>query len=140
MGKKYQNRRKKMATRGREKIDREKVVPLLLRVFTKTGGHHESEDFSKRGKEPVKDEVQIYTWKDATLKELTDLIKGVKSAARQRDARLEFAFVYPDTSGKNVVRKVGTTYARRRAPDDRRTLADLKFETGDFLDVAIFTK
>jgi len=26
-----------------------------------------------RGKEP-KDEVQIYTWKDATLRELTDLV------------------------------------------------------------------
>lgn len=123
-----------------EKIDREKVVPLLLRVFTKVGGHHENEEFAKRGKEPVKDEVQIYTWKDATLKELTDLIKGVKSAARQKDARLEFAFVYPDKNGKNVVRKVGTTFGRRRAPDDRRTLSDLKFETGDFLDVAIYSK
>jgi len=31
------------------------------------------DDFSVRGKEP-KDEVQIYTWKDATLRELTDLV------------------------------------------------------------------
>lgn len=31
------------------------------------------EEFSVRGKEP-KDEVQIYTWKDATLRELTDLV------------------------------------------------------------------
>lgn len=31
------------------------------------------EDFAVRGKEP-KDEVQIYTWKDATLRELTDLV------------------------------------------------------------------
>lgn len=32
-----------------------------------------NEDFKVRGKEP-KDEVQIYTWKDATLRELTDLV------------------------------------------------------------------
>jgi histone deacetylase complex subunit SAP18 len=32
-----------------------------------------------RGKEP-KDEVQIYTWKDATLRELTDLVSLLASA------------------------------------------------------------
>lgn len=37
------------------------------------GGHHSKEEFAVRGKEP-KDEVQIYTWKDATLRELTDLV------------------------------------------------------------------
>ena len=36
-------------------------------------GHHQNEEFAVRGKEP-KDEVQIYTWKDATLRELTDLV------------------------------------------------------------------
>ncbi|KAF3790974.1 Histone deacetylase complex subunit [Nymphaea thermarum] len=56
-----------------EPVDREKTCPLLLRVFTKIGTHHTKEDFAVRGKEP-KDEVQIYTWKDATLRELTDLI------------------------------------------------------------------
>mmetsp|Transcript_15618 Transcript_15618/g.21942 ORF Transcript_15618/g.21942 Transcript_15618/m.21942 type:complete len:132 (+) Transcript_15618:58-453(+) len=117
-------------------FDRSKHTPLLLRVFINQGELHKNEDFAERGKEP-ECEVQIYTWKDATLKEMTDLIKGVKSTARRREARLEFAFVYPDKRGKNVVRKVGTTYSRRRAPDDRRTLEDLKFETGDFLAVAI---
>uniref|UniRef100_A0A8R7V8H9 Histone deacetylase complex subunit SAP18 n=1 Tax=Triticum urartu TaxID=4572 RepID=A0A8R7V8H9_TRIUA len=58
-----------MARPGPEPIDREKTCPLLLRVFTKVGGHHLDEEFSKRGKEP-KDEVQIYTWMDATLPEL----------------------------------------------------------------------
>lgn len=40
---------------------------------SQTGGHHSKEEFAVRGKEP-KDEVQIYTWKDATLRELTDLV------------------------------------------------------------------
>ncbi|KAF3677130.1 Histone deacetylase complex subunit SAP18 [Capsicum annuum] len=43
-------------------VDREKV-----------GGHHNKNEFAVRGKEP-KDEVQIYTWMDATLRELTDLL------------------------------------------------------------------
>ena len=53
-----------------EPVDREKTCPLLLRVFTKIGSPHSKEDFAVRGKEP-KDEVQVYTWKVATLRELT---------------------------------------------------------------------
>ncbi|CAM8876870.1 unnamed protein product [Rhodiola kirilowii] len=122
-----------------EPIDREKTCPLLLRVFTKVGGHHTTEDFAARGKEP-KDEVQIYTWKDATLRELTDLVKEVAPAARRRDAKLSFAFVYPDKRGRFVVREVGQTLSYgngKRMLDDGNTLADLNFMIGDYLDVAI---
>uniref|UniRef100_A0A8R7QN75 Histone deacetylase complex subunit SAP18 n=1 Tax=Triticum urartu TaxID=4572 RepID=A0A8R7QN75_TRIUA len=94
-----------MARPRPEPIDREKTCPLLLRVFTKVGGHHLNEEFSERGKEP-KDEVQIYTWKDATLRELTDLVKEVALPARKRNARLSFAFVYPDKNGRFVVKQV----------------------------------
>ncbi|XP_010523707.1 PREDICTED: histone deacetylase complex subunit SAP18 [Tarenaya hassleriana] len=120
-------------------VDREKTCPLLLRVFTKIGGHHTKEDYAVRGKEP-KDEVQIYTWKDATLRELTDLVKEVSVAARRRNARLSFAFVYPDKNGRFVVREVGQTfsYPNRKQPEDSKTLADLGFEIGDYLDVAIY--
>ncbi|XP_078446274.1 SIN3 associated polypeptide P18 [Wolffia australiana] len=122
-----------------EAIDREKTCPLLLRVFTKIGGHHEKEDFATRGKEP-KDEVQIYTWMDATLRELTDLVKEVASAARRRDAKLSFAFVYPDKQGRHVVRPVGMTYSypgNGRRQDDMKTLSELGFQIGDYLDVSI---
>ncbi|OIT40061.1 histone deacetylase complex subunit sap18, partial [Nicotiana attenuata] len=69
------------------------------------GGHHSDNDFAVRGKEP-KDEVQIYTWMDAALRELTDLVKEVAPEARRRDASLSFAFVYPDKRGRFVVREV----------------------------------
>ncbi|XP_065864806.1 histone deacetylase complex subunit SAP18 isoform X4 [Euphorbia lathyris] len=118
-------------------VDREKTCPLLLRVFTKIGSHHSKDDFAVRGKEP-KDEVQIYTWKDATLRELTDLVKEVAPASRRRDARLSFAFVYPDKNGRFVVREVGKTYSNRGGKlDDAKALADLGFQIGDYLDVAI---
>lgn len=118
-------------------VDREKTCPLLLRVFYKIGGHHDLEDYAVRGKEP-KDTVSIYTWKDANLRELTDLVKEVVPSARRREARLSFAFVYPDRRGKNVIRQVGRTLSSRHGEDDERTLASLGFQTGDFLDVAVF--
>ncbi|BAT97833.1 hypothetical protein VIGAN_09139900 [Vigna angularis var. angularis] len=151
-----------------EPVDREKTCPLLLRVFTKTGGHHSMEDFAVRGKEP-KDEVQIYTWKDATLRELTDLViaisiliqalslfslqffplsasltlcfpqvKEVAPPARRRNAKLSFAFVFPDKNGRFKVQEVGKTlsYGNGRL-DDGKALAELGFEIGDYLDVAI---
>uniref|UniRef100_A0A5B6ZDV8 18 kDa Sin3-associated polypeptide n=1 Tax=Davidia involucrata TaxID=16924 RepID=A0A5B6ZDV8_DAVIN len=122
-----------------EPVDREKTCPLLLRVFTKIGGHHSDADFAVRGKEP-KDEVQIYTWKDATLRELTDLVKEVAPEARRRDALLSFAFVYPDKHGRFVVREVGRTfsYPNGRRPDSgSKSLAESSFQIGDYLDVAI---
>ena len=53
------------------------VCPLLLRVFTRRGGHHRLEEFARRGREP-EDEVIMYTWPDATLRELSDLVKEVR--------------------------------------------------------------
>ncbi|XP_047314953.1 histone deacetylase complex subunit SAP18-like [Impatiens glandulifera] len=122
-----------------EPIDREKTCPLLLRVFTKTGSHHSDEDFAVRGKEP-KDEVQIYTWKDATLRELTDLVKEVAPEARRRESMLSFAFVYPDKHGRFVVKEVGRTHAYpnpRRHDNGGKALGELGFQIGDYLDVAI---
>lgn len=111
---------------------------MLLRVFCNVGGHHSAEEF--QGQLPSETEMQIYTWPDATLKELSNLIKGVKQAARQPDARLSFAFVYPDKSGKNTVRKVGMTQGSRRTADDQRSLQSLAFEIGDYLDVAVLVR
>lgn len=51
------------------------------------------EDFAVRGKEP-KDEVQIYTWKDATLRELTDLVSHAFSAWYQINYSTCFVFNY----------------------------------------------
>jgi len=102
------------------------------------GSHHRIEDYQVRGKEPVSDEVQIYTWRDASLRELTELIKEVNEAARRRESRLSFSFVYPDKRGRNVMRDVGTVYGLRKGDDDNKTLDQLHFEIGDFLDVAIY--
>mmetsp|Transcript_54142 Transcript_54142/g.171814 ORF Transcript_54142/g.171814 Transcript_54142/m.171814 type:complete len:191 (-) Transcript_54142:10-582(-) len=116
-------------------VDREKTCPLLLRVFPKVGDHHRVQEFAQRGKEPA-GELQIYTWKDATLRELTELVKAVRPEASR--ARLGFAFVYPDRRGNNVMRPVGSCFSVRRGEDDDKTLQGLNFQTGDYLDVAIY--
>jgi len=120
-------------------IDREKTCPLLLRVFYSLGGHHRIHEFTIE-KQPLHEEVQIYTWRDATLRELTDLIKDVHPGARATRARLSFSIIYPDKTGRFVMKEVGECLATPRKGldrDDNKTLDELHFEIGDFIDVAI---
>jgi len=117
-------------------VQREKVCPVLVRVFTKVGSHHRSEEYDLRGKNP-KDELQIYTWRDANLRELTNLVKEVNPLVRRRTTELSFAFVYPDKRGQMVLREVGKIHSVKKGEDDLKTLDSLHFEAGDFLDVAI---
>ena len=120
-----------------ENIDREKTCPLLLRVFYKIGGHHRAEEFDRRGREP-QEEVQIYTWRNATFREITDLLKQVMPETRNQNTKLSFALVYPEKFGTMKMRGVGLVISGTKGEDDFKTLASSKFETGDFLDVAIY--
>merc|ERR1712187_336726 len=118
--------------------NREKTCPFLLRIFYKKGGFHGPEAFQDRGKEPVDDELQVYTWPDVTLRELADLIKDVAPEARSHNARLNFRLIYPDKAGKNVMTELGTVTASKRGADDDKALSSSKFQTGDLLDLAIY--
>jgi hypothetical protein len=60
--------------------------------YLQIGSHHSEEDFAVRGKEP-KDEVQIYTWKDATLRELTDLVCSPPNPTLPSFIELDVLFV-----------------------------------------------
>mmetsp|Transcript_10268 Transcript_10268/g.32560 ORF Transcript_10268/g.32560 Transcript_10268/m.32560 type:complete len:167 (+) Transcript_10268:42-542(+) len=122
----------------RKVLDRARTCPFLLRVFHKIGGHHDLEAFAVRGKEPVDDELQVYTWPDVTLRELADLVKDVAPEARSHSARLNFRLIYPDKAGRNVMTELGTVTAAKRGPDDEKPLSASKFQTGDLLDLAIY--
>jgi len=111
------------------------TCPFLLRVFTKVGSRRGVYDYA-RGRELPSEEVQIYTWRDATLRELADLVRQVRPEARRRGARLQFALVYPDRRGVCVMRHIGEC----PGPNDGLTLDAFHFEIGDYLDVAISTK
>lgn len=117
-------------------IDREKTCPLLLRVFCSMGRHHSLMEYA-RGNTPT-NELQIYTWMDATLKELTSLVKEVNPDARRKGTFFDFAIVFPDPRSPTYrLRDIGTTCCGRKTADDTVTLASKKFTIGDYLDIAI---
>lgn len=75
---------------------------------------------------------------DATLKELTSLVKEVNPDARRKGTFFDFAIVYPDMRSPTFrMREIGTTCAGRKSPDDSVTLSQKKFTIGDYLDIAI---
>ncbi|XP_017494587.1 PREDICTED: histone deacetylase complex subunit SAP18-like, partial [Rhagoletis zephyria] len=118
-------------------VDREKKCPLLLRVFINNHGrHHHLNEFA-RGNVPSK-EVQIYTWMDATLKELTALVKEVNQECRKPGSRFDFALVFPDSRANTYrMREIGSTVSGRKDPADMKTLGQARFQIGDYFDVAI---
>ncbi|KAF0299522.1 Histone deacetylase complex subunit SAP18 [Amphibalanus amphitrite] len=121
-------------------IDREKTCPLLLRVFCNTGRHHSLAEYS-RGQVPA-NELQIYTWMDATLKELTSLVKEVNPEARRKGTFFDFAQVYPEVGGRMGgvgfrMREIGSTCSGQKGADDAKTLASVRFTIGDYMDIAI---
>lgn len=64
-------------------------------------------------------ELQIYTWLDASLKELTQLIRDVNPETRKKGTYFDFALVFPDNrSGSYRMREIGVTCSGQRGADD----------------------
>lgn len=75
---------------------------------------------------------------DATLKELTSLVKEVNPDARRKGTFFDFAIMFPDNRSPTYrVREIGTTCSGHRGADDAVTLASKKFNIGDYLDIAV---
>lgn len=123
-------------TEEKPSIDREKTCPLLLRVFCNQGRHHRLDEYSRTAL--PSNELQVYTWKDATLKELMSLVKEVNPDTRRRGTMFDFAIVFPDARrGGFIMKEIGSTVAGVKGTDDAITLESKKFQIGDFIDVAI---
>ncbi|KAG8200537.1 hypothetical protein JTE90_000610 [Oedothorax gibbosus] len=117
-------------------IDREKTCPLLLRVFLNNNRHHSTSEFFKGNVPP--NELQIYTWMDATLKELTTLVKEVNPDSRRKGTYFDFALVWPEVRGPGYrMREIGRTISGEKFQDDNKTLESCNFQIGDYLDIAI---
>lgn len=126
-------------------IDREKVCPLLLRVFCANSRHNNLSDYN-RGKVPP-NELQIYTWMDASLRELTSLVREVNPESRKKGTYFDFSVISPQNGrgipGPNGVfchyasRDIGTTVSGTKGMDDNKTLAQARFVIGDYVDIAI---
>ncbi|ELW70394.1 Histone deacetylase complex subunit SAP18 [Tupaia chinensis] len=117
--------------------DCEKTCPLLLRVFTTNNGcHHRLDEFS-HGNVPSS-ELQIYTRMDATLKELTSLVKEGYPEARKKGTHFKFAIVFTDLKRPGYrVKEISSTMSSRKGTDDSMTLQSRKFQIGDYLGIAI---
>ncbi len=75
---------------------------------------------------------------DATLKELTSLVKEVNVDARKKGTYFDFAIVYPDPRAPVYrLREIGTTCAGKKGADDAVSLASKRFQIGDYIDIAI---
>jgi len=118
-------------------IDREKTCPLLLRVFCSNARHHRVTEYM-RGQTPA-NELQIYTWLDCSLRELMGLIKEVNTEARRPGTYFDFAVVRPEQhSGTFEMRELGSTTSGIKGLDDNKSLQELKFVIGDYIDVAVY--
>ncbi|KAG2198774.1 hypothetical protein INT47_010560 [Mucor saturninus] len=118
-------------------VDREKECPFLLRVFTHNGGHNHIAQFTVDS--VPSEELSLYTWKNATLEELAQLIEQVIPEARDPDARIAFRLVYLDTErARYQSRDIGRVVPAKPTEDQKKTLEECQFYIGDYLDVAVF--
>lgn len=119
-----------------KQVDREKTCPLLLRVFCSTGRHHSLSEYA-HGNVPT-NELQIYTWQDATLRELTSLVREVNPETRKKGTYFDFAIVYPEPRSMAYrMREIGVTCSGQKGADDSKTLSQAKFCIGDYMDINI---
>ena len=56
-------------------------------------------------------EVQIYTWPDATLREITNLLKDAIASQHDNIVSFNYNIVYPNTSGTFVMKPVSLSVA-----------------------------
>ncbi|KAG5650433.1 hypothetical protein H0H81_012284 [Sphagnurus paluster] len=101
---------------GQAIVSREKTAPFLIRTFVKIGSFHRLTLFED-GTLPTTDEHQLFTWKDATLREvLTTLRNTAPQVAEYRHALARFSFrtVYADSANKGrfAQKDLGMVYSR----------------------------
>lgn len=64
---------------------------------------------------------------DATLREITSLVKEVNPEARRKGTYFDFSLVFPDVRSPGYrMREIGTTCSGQRGSDDGKTLAQAR--------------
>lgn len=117
--------------------DRSRITPTLVKIYCRLGGHHTVQEF-ERGQIPPDDELLVYTWPDATLAELTRLVEEAWQHDKNNGVKFAFLRYTPSPDGLHwLPREMGQVYRGRRLKGDDLRLADLGYEAGDLIDVAI---
>ncbi|KAH7912930.1 Sin3 associated polypeptide p18-domain-containing protein [Hygrophoropsis aurantiaca] len=97
-------------------VPREKTAPFLIRAFVKVGTFHRLSLFEENTL-PTTDEQQIFTWKDATLREVLTTLRNVAPTIpefRHPLARYSFRAIYADAAnrGRFAQKELGIVYSR----------------------------
>ncbi|KXS19162.1 SAP18-domain-containing protein [Gonapodya prolifera JEL478] len=116
--------------------DREKVCPHLIRVFVREGGFPSLQDLDE-GKDPEK-EIRLYSWPDATLREITSLLTLQHPPAAPRSTQVRYRVAYYESrDDRHAVLDAGVVANWRKGPDDDKTLDSAGWRQGDKLLVAL---
>jgi hypothetical protein len=116
-------------------VNRIETCPTLIRTFYQRNEHHTIADFVKSLPSP---ELYIYTWRDATLRELAYTI--VRSAKLSDVQFVSFNMVFPDLAlGGWGLRALATVDLKTAGPPDAATLESYGFQPGYYFDVAYTT-
>jgi histone deacetylase complex subunit SAP18 len=120
-------------------VDRQTTTPFLIRIFSSHGKFHRIDEFNTNTQPSA--ELNLYSWKDATLGELTTLLaKELIGETDRRISSFKFSFrlVYGDnTRGKYLIRDIGTVQPSQDSRDAQKSLGDARFVIGDWVDIAI---
>ena len=56
---------------------------------------------------------------------------------QKMNANIFYSVVYPARTGQHILKTLGRVSLTREGADDTKTLHDLHFETGDYLDLGV---
>ncbi|MED6183084.1 hypothetical protein PIB30_034827 [Stylosanthes scabra] len=119
----------------------DEMEPFWVPIFYKNYKHHSQAQFAKAGNAELPRGPMFFNVKmDTDLGAITQTIRQVMhpDALLWENTVLSFAVVYLDHRDHYAVQKVAMTMLKGETTlDDHLTLAEIGFEIGDFLDVAI---
>ncbi|KAK6539882.1 hypothetical protein TWF694_008719 [Orbilia ellipsospora] len=137
-----------MASTTPTKVDRHLTTPFLLKVFYKVNSFHRLDDF--RSTSQPSSLVEVYTWKDCTLSELTTLLLSALPALASGATKCSFRLIYADTkSNRYTSQELGNislplagtstngTSGTSGGGADKLSLDEARFVVGDWIDVAV---
>lgn len=113
-------------------VKRTEVCPTLVRTFYQKDAHHTAADYAHEFPSP---EVYVYTWIDATLRELAYTI--IRSAKLSDVTELSFTLVSPNMQeGGWTLRELGKVDLTDADSIETITLEGYDFKPGYMLDVS----
>lgn len=121
------------------RVDRTTTTPFLIRIFSNHGGFHRLDEFD-HDIQP-RDEINLYSWKDATLGELTTLLAKELVGDSKRGLssfRFSYRLIFGDANrGRYLTKDLGTVSLHDKSADSGKTLDDARFIIGDWIAIAV---